>query len=77
MSPFLLVTLGLLGLAAVAGLGWLFHRVCTILEDAGYLYYHKSGGGVLYELDRLTRLSIEHTIEVQNTIREEEEIDGD
>lgn len=82
MSPFLWVTVGILGVAGVIGLGWVFHRVCTMLEEAGYLYYRKSGsggggGGVLYELDRLTRPSIEHVVEAQDTIQEEEEIDGD
>lgn len=68
--------------ALLVGLGWLFHRICTRLEEAGYLYYRKSGGGgsaggVLYELDKLTRPSVEHVIDVQDTIKEEAEIDGD
>jgi len=65
----------------LAGLAWAFHRICTKLEEAGYLYYRKSsgngGGGVLYELDRLTRPSIEHVVEMHDPVKHEEEIDGD
>ncbi len=69
-------------IAALVGLGWLFHRVCTRLEEAGYLHYRKSegsggGGGALYELDKLTRPSIKHVIEAQDVIKDEENIDGD
>ena len=60
--------------AAVVGLGWLFHRICTRLEEAGYLYYRKkerpAGGsamGAFQELDKLTNPSIEHVIEAQDT----------
>ena len=62
---------GIFGLAILVGGGWCLHRFCIRLEDAGYLYYRKrgSGGGsagFLYELDRLTRPSIEHVVKVED-----------
>jgi hypothetical protein len=68
---------------AVVGLGSLFHRICTRLEDAGYVYYRKEkggGGGVsgaLSELDKLTRPSIQHVIEVEDTAKIERDDVGD
>lgn len=72
-----------LGIAVLVALGWLFHRVCTRLEEAGYLYYRKkqgSGGGsnVLMEMDKLTRPSVQHVIEAEDTAKiEREEIGGE
>ena len=71
-------------IAALVGFGWLFHRICTRLEDAGYLYYRKNkggGGGVtgaLSELDKLTRPSIQHVIEVEDTEKiEKDDVGGE
>lgn len=62
---------------------WLvFDRVCTRLEQAGYLYYREkpkgsAGGSVFGEIDKLVRPSIEHTIELRETTHVEEDgIDG-
>jgi len=83
MSMLLVVYLvgGAMLVGFVAGFVWTFHCMCLKLEDAGYLYYRNSsgngGGGVLYELDRLTRPSIEHVIEMHDPVKHEQEIDGD
>src|SRR5262245_26398735 len=61
-------------IAAVLLAGWGLHRLCIRLEEWGYIYYRQSSGGrgsgigsVFLELDRLTRPSVEHVVEVQNT----------
>lgn len=68
-------------IALLAFIVWLLHRLCIRLEKAGYLYYREASkggaGGVIYELDRLTRPSIEHVIEVQDPVVMEDEIDGE
>jgi hypothetical protein len=62
----------LIGAACTLIGGWLLHRMCIRLEDAGYLYYRRrptgggGGGGVFQELDRLTRPSIQHVVEVHD-----------
>ena len=74
---------GLAGIASLALLWWLFDRVCTHLEEAGYMYYREKptgsgGGSVLGEIDKLVRPSIEHTIELRETTHVEEDgIDGE
>ena len=71
------------GITSLAFMAWTFHRVCTRLEEAGYLYYREkptgsAGGSVLGEIDKLVRPSIEHTIELREiTHVEEDGIDGD
>ena len=77
----------LLGLAVLGASGlllWGLHRFCIHLEDRGYLYYRQSpqGGGasgVLQELDRLTRPSVEHVLEAQDlaTKKEDEGVGGE
>lgn len=73
-------------LAGIAGLAFLwcvFDRVCTRLEQAGYLYYREkpngsAGGSVLGEIDKLVRPNIQHTIELRETTHvEEDRVDGD
>lgn len=75
------ILIGVAAVATVVGLGWLLHRLCIRLEEAGYLYYREKGGGaaagVLNEFDRLVRPSVEHTIQAEEHVRDEEEIDGD
>ena len=72
MTAILWCVLGVLGGVAVLALGWGLHRFCIALEERGYLYYRKGpeggggAGGVLTELDRLTRPSIEHVVEVSD-----------
>lgn len=67
----------------LVGLGWLGHRLCIRLEEAGYLYYREessgsAGAGILGEIDKLVRPNIEHTIELRETTHVEEDgIDGD
>ena len=76
-------TVVLAGIAGLGLIGWIFHRVCTRLEQAGYMYYREkptgsAGGSVFSEIDKLVRPSIEHTIEVQETKHVVEDgIDGD
>jgi hypothetical protein len=70
------------GIAGLIGLGWLMHRFCICLEEAGYLYYREqpkgsAGGGILGEFDKLVRPSIQHTIQAKDNIVEVHEIDGD
>lgn len=71
-----------LGIAGLIGAGWLLHRFCIRLEEAGYLYYREESkgspaAGILGELDKLVRPNIEHTIELQETTHVEEDgIDG-
>jgi len=73
----------LAGFACLAFLWWTFDRICTRLEEAGYLYYREKptgsgGGGVLGKIDKLVRPSIQHTIELRETTHVEEDgIDGD
>jgi glycerate kinase len=69
------------GAVAVVAVGWLLHRFCIKLEDAGYLYYRKprqgGGGGLaggLMELDRLVaRPSIEHVVELESSVVKQQE----
>ena len=69
------------GILLLAGVGWLLHRIAIRLEEAGYIYYReqsRSGGGSVFGVfDELVRPSIQHTIEVQDTRIEQDEIDGD
>ena len=74
---------GIVGVAILVALGWSFHRLCIRLEDAGYLYYRKSGTGggstaVLHELDRLTCPSIEYVERVDDSVnQQEDEVGGE
>jgi len=76
------ITAGIAGVAILVALGWFLHRLCIRLEDAGYLYYRKSGTGggstaVLHELDRLTRPSVEHVEKVDDSgNQQEDEVGG-
>ena len=71
-----LAVLSVLGLVAV---GWGLHRFCIALEERGYLYYRKkpngggAGAGLLADLDRLTRPSIQHVVEVKNEARRKQD----
>ena len=52
----------------------MLHRFCVRLEEAGYLYYrNRGGGGVFHELDRLTRPSVEHVVQVRDEVKHQEE----
>ncbi|MEO1496276.1 MAG: hypothetical protein AAFV43_03910 [Planctomycetota bacterium] len=70
-ADWFLIRLFLVVFAVTGGL-YLLHRIALRLEAAGYLYYRNkqpTGGGataVFGELDKLTRPSIEHTIEAQD-----------
>lgn len=73
----LLWSLALCGLIVA---GWLLHRLCIHLEDAGYMYYRKrgSGGGspvigTMMEVDKITRPTVQHVIEAreQNIVQAE------
>jgi hypothetical protein len=82
MSVIFWIIVGLL--IAVVGIGfvWCLHRICVRLEDAGYLYYRTRGpggglSGAFYELDRLTRPSIEHVVEAEDTSTDQVEHGGD
>ena len=74
---------GIVGVVILVALGWFLHRLCIRLEDAGYLYYRKSGTGggstaVLHELDRLLRPSIEHVVKAEDSvIQQDDEIGGE
>lgn len=69
------------GVLLLAVVGWLLHRLAIRLEEAGYLYYRENsrggGGSVFGVFDKLVRPSIQHTIEVQDTRIELDEIDGE
>jgi hypothetical protein len=74
------------GVASLVAAGWGLHRFCIALEERGYLYYRKSpeggggSGGVLAEMDRLARPSIQHVVEVSDERRraqDEEEGEND
>lgn len=73
----------LVGAPGLLLLGWLLHRFCIRLEEAGYLYYRngpkRPSGGVGFELDRLVRPSAQHVIEVeeQNVADSQDGVDGD
>ena len=67
------VGLFLAGIGALAAVGWGLHRTCLKLEELGYIYYRqrpqgRGGGpaGMLNELDRMTRPSIEYVVEAQD-----------
>lgn len=55
---------GVACVAGIVGACFLFHRFLISLEERGYIYYRKkspgSSGGVFFEIDKLTRPSIEH-----------------
>ena len=64
--------------AAVALTVWGLHRLAIALEDRGYLYYRRpgtggGGGGVLHEIDRLTRPSVQHIVEAEDFSQHEED----
>ena len=69
-------------ISGIAASLWLLHRFRIALEDAGYLYYRKGGGGggipgAMSELDKLSRPSVQHVIETQEETRlAEDEIGG-
>lgn len=72
------IVVGIAGVGILVALGWSLHRLCIRLEDAGYLYYRKSGTGggstaVLHELDRLTRPTIEHVERVDDSVNQRED----
>ena len=79
---FLFWTIGIL--VCVAAAGWLLHRLAIMLEDAGYMYYREQpkGGsgarGVLSEIDRVVRPTIEHSVEQQDAVKiERDDVGGD
>lgn len=69
------------GVLLLVGVGWLLRRIAIRLEEAGYIYYREQSrtgsGSVFGVFDELVRPSIQHTIEVQDTRIEQDEIDGD
>ncbi len=74
----------LAGVAAVIAIGSLIyalHRWLISLENRGYIYYRKQprGGGssVFFELDKLTRPSVEHTQKAMDSEVESQENDGE
>lgn len=77
MEVFTVILVVAAGLLAVTGFGWLLHRFCVRLEEAGYLHYRKSSGSgscgnALQELDLLTRPSVVHVLEVQDDAKQHE-----
>ena len=57
------------------------HHWLVSLEDRGYIYYRKKprggGGGVFFEMDKLTRPSVEHVQKAMDTEAESQENDGE
>ena len=57
------------------------HRLGIYLEKRGYIYYKEKpvggGAGVLFELDKLTRPTVEHTLEAMETEKKAQENDGE
>ena len=76
---------GLTLLVVSAAAIWGLHKLCLQLEERGYLYYRKrpegggGGAGIFMEMDRLSRPSIEHVMEVRDTAtrKEQQNADGD
>ena len=72
----LLAVLSLLALVAAV---WGLHRLCIALEERGYLYYRKkpegggTGAGLLADLDRLTKPSIQHVVETKDEARRKQD----
>jgi hypothetical protein len=69
-NDFMLTALSILaGITVLATALFGLHRLALKLDEMGYLYYKtqpKGGhrlGGVLMEFDKLTRPSVEHTLE--------------
>ena len=83
ITLWVLAVLGGIGLLVAAG--WGLHRFCIALEEHGYLYYRKrpQGGGstmsgLLTDLDRLTRPSIQHVVEMRDeSRRKQNETEGE
>lgn len=73
---------GIRAIAIVVGL-YLLHRLALWLEARGYIYYRnnqpKSGGvkAAAWELDRLTRPSVEYHVAAEDEQVESEENDGE
>lgn len=75
----------LIGLAVVIGVPaclYGLHRFAIHLEDRGYIYYRNkpAGGGMsgaMFEMDKLTRPSVEHVAKAQEFQAESQEHDGD
>lgn len=58
------------------------HRFLIRLEEHGYIYYREkpeggSGGATLFELDKLTRPSVEHVQQAMDTKVQTDENDGE
>ncbi len=78
------VVLGGVGvLVAILLVGWLFHRVCIRLEDAGYLYYRKpnerggsAGAATAFAMDQFVRPATQHVIEVEEKAKIDHESIG-
>ena len=79
MSLLLRGLLAVLALLVLAGVFWGLHRFCIALEERGYLYYRKkpegggTGAGLLADLDRLTRPSIQHVVKTKDKARRKQD----
>ncbi len=80
MLQVILAVVGVL--MAILFVGWLFHRVCIRLEDAGYLYYRKpnergsAGAATAFTMDQFVRPSTQHIIEVEEKAKIDHESIG-
>ncbi len=81
INTLLIVALSIIGLVAICLVIYGLHRFLIALERRGYIYYREkprgSGAGALFELDKLTRPSVEHVVEAMDTEVESQENDGE
>ena len=77
----LFIAIWLAGIIVTAIAGYSLHRWLLSLERRGYINYLKKprsgGGGVFFELDKLTRPSIEHVSRAMETDVESQENEGE
>ncbi len=75
------VAIWLAGIAVIGVAGYALHRWLLSLERRGYIYYLEKprggGGGNLFELDKLTRPSIEHVVRAMEADVEAQENEGE
>lgn len=66
---------------AICVIGYGLHKWLLSLERRGYIYYREKprggSGGALFELDKLTRPSVEHVVEAMDGEVESQEHDGE
>lgn len=81
MMIALKILAGLAAFMLIIGVCYLGHRFLVKLEDRGYIYYRNkapgSSGGVFFELDKLTRPSIEHVERARDVKVESLKHDGE